>query len=265
MKFNYLKFLIVAIATFLTEQCISATFYSQGNNQPFSNLANWNTNTGGGGSTPIAADLTNGANTFFIQNGHTITLDQDITIATLTVGSGASGVLTIGNSTTARNITVVGNLSVSAGANFNVCAFNAVHTLTVGGIISTSGTLNLVNTAVTRVCNTILNGVGFPQIIGVSTPTFNDLTISAGAAGADITRSIIVSGNFLVTNNTPLTTAQNSTITGSFTVSTGSTFTASAGTITFNNAVAQTIDVNNSTFFGMAFSGTGTKSIVGNI
>jgi hypothetical protein len=265
MKFNYLKFFIVVVAVILTKQGISATFYSQANNQPFSNVASWNTNTGGGGTNPTAADLINGANAFVIQNGHTITVDQDISVAALTVGSGASGVLTIGNSTTARSITVIGNLSVSTGANLNVGAFNAVHTLTVGGIISTSGTLNLVNTAITRVCNTIMNGTGFPQIIGASMPTFNDLTISAGAAGADITRSITVSGNFLVNNNTPLTTGQNSTITGSFTIATGSTFTASAGTITFNNATSQIVDVNNATFSGMTFSGTGTKSIVGNI
>jgi hypothetical protein len=265
MKFNYLKFFIVAFAVILAKQAVSATFYSQANNQPFSNLTNWNTNTGGGGSNPVAADLTNGANAFVIQNGHAITVDQDISVATLTVGSGASGVLTIGNSTTARNITVAGNLSVSSGANLNVGAFNAIHTLTVGGIISTSGTFNLVNTAVTRVCNTILNGSGFPQIIGASTPTFNDLTISAGAAGADITRSITVTGNFLVNNNTPVTTAQNSTISGSFTIATGSSFTASAGAITFNNTASQTVDVNNATFSGMTFSGTGTKSIVGSI
>jgi len=110
-----------------------------------------------------------------------------------------------------------------------------------------------------------MNGTSFPTITGTQSPTFNDLTISAGSAGADITRTITVSGNFLVTNNTPLTTAQNSTITGSFTINTGSTFTASGGTITFNNATAQSIDVNNATFVAMAFAGTGTKTIAGSI
>jgi hypothetical protein len=265
MSFSYLRVFILAIAIIFSKYSVSATYYSQATTQPFSNLANWNSVAGGGGTNPVAADLTNGTNTFVIQNGHIITLDQNINVAALTVGSGASGTLTIGNSTTARSIIVAGNLSVNTGATVNVGAFNAVHTLTVGGNISNGGTFNLVNTAVTRVCNTTLNGTGFPQILGASTPTFNDLTISAGGAGADITRTITVSGNFLVTNNTPLTTAQNSTITGSFTVNSGSTFTASAGTITFNNATAQTIDATNTTFFGISFAGTGTKTIVGNI
>lgn len=265
MKFNYLKFLLVIFSVLLTKYGISATFYSQANNQLFSTLTNWNTNAGGGGANPVAADLTNGTNNFVIQNGHTITLDQNISVAALTVGSGASGVLTIGNSTTARTITTSGNLSVLTGASLNVGAFNAVHTLTVGGNISNNGTFNLVNTAVTRVCNTTMNGTSFPTITGTATPTFNDLTISAGSAGADITRTITVSGNFLVTNSTPLTTAQNSTITGSFTVNTGSTFTASGGTITFNNATAQSIDVNNAAFVGMGLTGAGTKTIIGNI
>lgn len=265
MKFFSTRFIFIFFALSFCNFTFAATYYSQANNQLFSTLSNWNTNSGGGGSNPVAADLTDGTNTFIIQNGHTITLDQDISVAVLTIGAGASGTLTIGNSTTARTVTIAGNLSVLAGANLNVGAFNAVHTLTVGGNISNAGTFNLVNTAVTRVCNTTMNGTGFPTITGTSTPIFNDLTISAGSAGADITRTTTVTGNFLVTNSTPVTTAQNLTITGSFTVNTGSTFTASGGTVTFNNATSQTIDVNNTSFVGIAFTVGGTKTIVGGI
>ena len=265
MRSIYVKAFLLFSAFILTKYTLAATYYSQANNQPFSNLANWNTTAGGGGANPVAADLTNGTNTFVIQNAHVITVDQDINVAVLTVGSGASGVLIIGNSTTARNIIVAGNLSVNTGASLNVGAFNAVHSLTVGGNISNSGTFNMVNTAVTRVCNTIMNGTGFPQISGTATPTFNDLTISAGPSGADITRAISVFGNFLLNNNTPLTTSQSSSFTGSFTIANGSTFTASAGVITFNNATTQSIDVNNTTFVGMTFSGGGAKNILGSI
>jgi hypothetical protein len=264
MRFNYPTILILAVAIILSKYSVSATYYSQASTQ-FSILTNWNTVAGGGGTNPIAADLTNGTNTFVVQNTHNVVVDQDISVAALTVGSGASGSLTIGNSAVARNILVAGNLSVNTGANINVGSFNAVHSLTVSGNISNAGTISMVNTAVTRVCNTILNGAAFPQILGTATPTFNDLTISAGASGADITRAIAVFGNFLVTNNTPLTTAQSSTITGSFTVTNGSTFTASGGTMTFNNTASQAIDVNNATFVAMTFSGSGTKSILGSI
>jgi hypothetical protein len=264
MRFNYPRALFLIVAIILTKYSVSATYYSQGSSQ-FSILTNWNTIAGGGGTNPIAADLTNGTNTFVIQNTHNVVVDQDISVAALTVGSGASGSLTIGNSAVARNILIAGNLSVNTGANINVGSFNAVHSLTVSGNISNGGTISMVNTAVTRVCNTILNGAAFPQILGTATPTFNDLTISAGASGADITRAISVFGNFLVTNNTPLTTAQSSTITGSFTVANGSTFTASGGTMTFNNSTSQAIDVNNATFVAMTFSGTGTKNILGSI
>src|SRR3982750_2847971 len=146
MKFRLSHFFLIILSFVLSTSGIAATYYSQANNQPFSTLTNWNSNAGGGGTNPIAADLTNGTNTFIIQNGHTITLDQNISVAVLTIGAGTSGTLTIGNSTTARTITVAGNLSVLAGANLNVGAFNAIHTLTVGGNISNAGTFNLVNT-----------------------------------------------------------------------------------------------------------------------
>lgn len=242
----------------------STTFYSQASGQLFSNLANWNSVAGGGGSNPLAADLTNGSHSFVVKNAHTITVDQDLSIASLTVGQGASGVLTIGNSAVARNITVSGGVTVSTGGTFNVGAFNAVHTLTVGGTISNGGTFNMVNTAVTRVCNTTMNGASFPQITGANTPTFNDLTINCGASGMDISRTITVTGNFSIIGNTPVTTAFGHTITGSFSVAGGSSFTPSAGTMTFNGASTQAIDVNNATFTGMTFS-TGNKSVTGDI
>lgn len=248
----------------LISQLSAATYYSQATAQPFSNLANWNSVAGGGGSNPIAADLTSGAHTFVVQNTHTITLNQDINVAALSIGSGASGTLTIGNSTTARNIVIAGALSVNTGATLNVGAFDAVHTMTVGGSITSSGaTFNLRNTA-TRVCNVTMNGTSFPQILGTLTPTFNNLTISCGGAGMDISRAITVSGDFLINANTPVSTAFGHTITGSFTVTAGSSFTPSGGTMTFNGASTQNIDLNNATFVAATFN-TGNKTLLGNL
>lgn len=258
------KLPLLLLVLLISSKLFSTTFYSQASGQPFSNLANWNSVAGGGGSNPIAADLTSGSHTFVVQNAHTITVNQDINVAALTVGSGASGTLTIGNSTTARAIIIVGALSVNTGATLNVGAFDALHTMTVGGSITSSGaSFNLRSTAV-RACNVTMNGTGFPQILGTATPTFNDLTISCGGAGMDISRTITVSGNFLINNNTPVSTAFGHTISGSFTVTAGSTYTPSAGTLTFNGASTQNIDFSNATFVAVTFS-TGNKSVTGNL
>ncbi len=259
--FKIFLFIVFLMQSFAFQ---AATYYSQGTNT-FSTLANWNTNPGGGGSSPIAGDLTSGLNGFVIQDVHVVTLDQDISISSLTIGGGASGRLTIGNSVVARTIAISGNLSVLAGARFDVGNFDAVHTLTIGGSISNASTLfDLENVAVTRVCNVVMNGTTYPTISGSQTPVFYGLTLSGGAAGTGIDRIITVAGNFLITNSTPVTTAFGHTITGSFTVAAGSSFTPSAGTMTFNGASTQAIDVSNATFTGMTFS-TGNKTITGNI
>ena len=104
------------------------TFYSQGTSG-FSTLSNWNSDPGGAGSNPVAGDLVDGTNTFVIQDGHTITLDQDIDVAGITVGGGTSGILTIGNDTNPRAAIVQGPLSVSAGGTLNTGAFAATHTM----------------------------------------------------------------------------------------------------------------------------------------
>jgi hypothetical protein len=265
IKIGYNPIVLFSILLIISNNLFAATYYSQATTA-FSTLTNWNSNSGGGGSNPIAGDLTSGAHTFIVKNGHTVTVDQDINIAALTVGEGAAATLTIGNSTTARNIVIAGNLTSGTGATIQVGAFDAIHSLTVGGNISntTTGIINLFTSA-TRACNTVMNGASFPQVSGgAGLITFNNFTINGGAGGADLSKTITVRGNFLIDNNTPVTTAFGHTIHGNFTVTNGSTFTPSAGTMSFLGAT-QAIDVNNATFVAITFTTAGTKTITGNI
>ena len=88
MSSSFWLFLVVLVFAF--SGINAATFYSQvtGN---FSTLSNWNTVAGGGGANPIAADLTSGVHNFIVKDGHTITINQDITVNQLTVGQGITG------------------------------------------------------------------------------------------------------------------------------------------------------------------------------
>ena len=55
-----------------------ATYYSQGSGT-WSTTSNWNTNAGGGGSSPSSADESGmGGHTFIIQAGHSIQMDMDM-------------------------------------------------------------------------------------------------------------------------------------------------------------------------------------------
>ena len=54
-----------------------------------------------------------------IADGHTVTIDQNVSIANLTVGGGTSGILTF-DATTNREVRVSGNVTVSTGGTFIV-------------------------------------------------------------------------------------------------------------------------------------------------
>ena len=65
-----------------------------------------------GGVVPSGGDV-------IIADGHTVTIDQNVSIANLTVGGGTSGVLTF-DETTNREVIISGNVTVSAGGSFLV-------------------------------------------------------------------------------------------------------------------------------------------------
>ena len=98
--------------------------------------------------------------------------------------------------------------------------------------------------------------------------TFNNLTFNGGTAGS-IQENIIVDGNFVIDNSTIVNIANYSVnIGGGFTVTSGSTYSHSVNTTTFNGTIAQSLDFSgNVSFYNLTFSngGANAKSISGNI
>ena len=150
-----------------------------------------------GGVVPSGGDVT-------IANGHTVTIDQNVSIANLTVGGGTSGTLTF-DATSGRVVTLSGNLTISAGGSFLV--FNA---LTPTGDV-TSGSNNITNVSSTAGIVALWNisGTGIAGGSTVSSFTSNSILMSlpATATGTAVPLSIkptladslVIGGN--LTNN----------------------------------------------------------------
>ncbi len=130
------------------------TYFSQGN-AGFSSLTNWNINAGGGGANPTAADLTNSLHTFVIQNGNQVTVDQNISVLGLTIGTVApstAGTLIVGDNATSRAIVIRGSVLVNALGSLVSDAVNLVtHSITfqptAAGSFTNDGTVQLLGAA----------------------------------------------------------------------------------------------------------------------
>jgi len=217
-------------------------------------------------------------------NGDDVTICPGVTV-TLTSNTNnlgsltVDGTLTFGNNTTARTLTVGGNILVNSTGTINVANFTVTHSLVAGGNITNNGSFDLVFDA-NSLCNTTLNGAG-PQVIGgtsAGTTEFNNvtvtnsLTINKSGAAVTQTGTLSVGGNLLVQAGT-LSLGNTTTITGTTVISgtllhantTGTrTFT---GTVTVNSGGTWTNSVNEGITFGANLvndgtftSGTGTHA-----
>ena len=129
-------FLLIFIPVFL----FSATYYSQGDGN-FGDTGNWNTQRDGSGSSPANINSTDD---FVIQDGNTITADNDYTINSLTIESGG---------------TFDGNN----------------YTMTLNGDLTVDGTMT---DNVNGSCNFTFSGSGTQNIGGSSTIEFYDLNFN---------------------------------------------------------------------------------------
>jgi hypothetical protein len=320
-----------------------STYYSQGN-LPAGLTSSWNTDPGGSGSNP--ASVTDGLATLIVQDGHTITLDNngDIDVLALQVGEGTSGIFRIGEDGTQRTLTIRETLDVQAGALLNVVSSGAPsHEIIIYGNITNDGTINLRTTS-SNVANTEFYGVS-TLVSGTTAPIFNDVTFKSGSnvtasvsldidnniilednsvfqdggishyiannwtadgtasmtgngtivfdglvntiengtaasftfynlifnggTAGSIQEDIIVTNSFEIDNSTTVSIADYSVnIAGDFTVNSGSTYSQSDNTTTFDGTTAQTLDFSGDvTFYNLTFSngGANAKSISGNI
>jgi hypothetical protein len=150
----------------------------------WSNAAIWSP-----AGVPTSADNVN------INNAINVTIDINAVCNSLNIGQGASGAIIIGNSTTARSLSINTNLTVNAGASINSSsAFVATHTLSLGGNLTNNGSLNFVPTG-GSVCNVTFTKNGDATLSGSATAnSFNRITLTMGNS---ITNTLeITSNNF---------------------------------------------------------------------
>lgn len=139
---------------------------------------NWGTgSTWVGGVVPTNnADVT-------IANGHTVTINTNITVNHLTVGQGTSGTLLIGSNNAARTITLNGTVTVKTGASFSVnAASNTTHALTTIGNIVNNGTFDMQPDANSMCTVTCTKSFGNQAVSGTGATTrFNTIVVNMGA------------------------------------------------------------------------------------
>ena len=182
----------------------------------------WNT-----GSTWIGGVVPASTANVTIADNTTVTLDGSDTTNSITVGQGGSGAsLIIGNSATARMLTVNGGFTVNTGGSVTVNSGFAqtAHAINITGDIANSGTFNM-EASVTSRCVVTFSKNGPQNIQGGGTTRFGKIALNMGSTNSNIldvsaTNFVDTVANFLTLTN------------GTFRVSTGATLTPFLGNVT---------------------------------
>jgi hypothetical protein len=156
-----------------TRATLPGTTYITVQSGNWATASTWNTGTVPGPNDNVV-----------INNGHTITINQNASCHNLTVGQGTSGILRIGNNNTARTVSVSGNVNVFPGAQFIVNTLsNATHNFLCTGNLSNGGTLDFMSDA-NSLCNATFNhGYANQAISGAGVLTrFNQITVDKGSS-----------------------------------------------------------------------------------
>ncbi len=153
----------VMMCVIMTASVTAATVTSTATGGTWSATTTW-----AGGAVPGTTD------DVVIANGATVTINANITVASVTVGQGASGTLTFDNAAS-RVMTVTGNITVAAGGTFIAQT-----------PITTTGDLGALATAITNVASTagVAAGMNIGTLAGiggwvtVASFTANTITLS---------------------------------------------------------------------------------------
>ncbi|HAP37073.1 MAG TPA: hypothetical protein DCQ28_14525 [Bacteroidetes bacterium] len=162
-----------------------------------------------------------------IDDGHTVTIDQNVTVNSLTIGKGTSGILQIGNDATARTISVTGTIDVRSGGTLrvNTASNTSSHVLNTTGNIQNSGTFDMSSDADSRASVNFIKS-GTQSISGSGATTrFYFITMNLGGSAS----------NFLdvfATNFSSSTTNYLTITSGIFNLATGVTTTPFTGNVT---------------------------------
>lgn len=236
------------------------TYFSQGN-AGFSSLTNWNTNAGGGGANPTAADLTNSLHTFVIQNGNQVTVDQNISVLGLTIGTVApstAGTLIVGDNATSRAIVIRGSVLVNALGSLVSDAVNLVtHSLTfqptTAGSFTNNGTVQLIGagggstaTVVTNQASPLITTYSFGGTAAAADFVLAGLSVVAGSSTITLTYGcpVTMGGNVSIGTNGFLNGGSfYHYLTGNWSQTAANSYT-STGTIEFSGTAAQLVSNN---------------------
>jgi len=215
-KLLFLSIAVLALATALQAGTITSTATG----------GKWSaTTTWVGGAVPGASD------DVVIANGATVTIDANVTVASITVGQGTSGTLTFDN-VAIRVVTVSGNITVATGGTFIALI-----------PISTTGDLAATSTSVTNAATSagVVAGMNIGTLTGLATGTtiasFTANTITLSLAS---TNTVALTGAvFNIGYDDTLFVGGNLTNNGTFDMSRGNA--AGICHVTFNKAGDQTI------------------------
>lgn len=204
---------------------------------------NWNQN-----NSWVPTGVPTAGDNVTILNTHTITLNVDGVCNNLTVGSGASGNLVIGNNGQARTLTINGNLTVANGGILRVSTTsNTTHKIDMKGKIQNNGTLDLRSDA-NSLCDVGFNNNQSQAVAGNGLLCrFNSIILNIGSNAdrrLDVTATNLdFPSNFLTLTNG--TFHLNTTQTSTFVASTGAYVVPSScgiwlegsSTLSFNNSL----------------------------
>ncbi|MCX6141678.1 MAG: fibronectin type III domain-containing protein, partial [Ignavibacteriales bacterium] len=155
-----------------------------------------------------------------IADGHTVTIDCNFTVNSLTLGTGASGILRYGNDNTPRYDTVATNISINSGAilDVNTSSNTNGHLMVLGGDLTNNGTLNFATDADSKVRlefkksgTQVINGSGvltkvYRMTLNMGSSSNNILDVFTPSFTAD-------TANFVVINNGTLRFSTSATMT----------------------------------------------------
>lgn len=252
--FRFSKLLLVFIGiAFYTDSYAQKTWDGGAGTNNWNDGNNWNPN-----GVPTAGQ------TVTIGNTYTVILNTSTTVASLTIGGGTSGSLTIGNNNTDRTLTVTGNVIVNTGATLNT-AGNGGNVINIGGNLTNDGAFDM-NIGGAD-CDVTFNGAANQTISGAGATTdFNRITVNnTGAANNNIVEilpsNFTAEAGFLTLTDGIIKMSGSYTLTNTFFNTANYTIPAIAGIWLNNPNVTVTAQGNNISLRGLLRITAGTYNV----
>ncbi|MHC1705642.1 MAG: YDG domain-containing protein [Tenuifilaceae bacterium] len=198
----------------------------------------WSAMTWSPVGTPGASD------NVVIADGHTVTIDQNVTIASLTVGGGASGKLNFDGLLAGKTLTVTGDISVSVGGTLITQSTGSfVNQIYLGGNLINNGIFDMNQSSSSRTTTVNFNKTNGNQTISstiASTITLSGNTTSGSAVIAVASTAGVIIGVTITGSGIPLGATVASIVANtSITISAPTTATAAGVTLTLSSALTR--------------------------